>query len=66
MRLYEKYPQLCDRAFLANMIAESVYANMALEDQRVHIDDVREMVEALLREKESEGNHFFSDKHGQS
>jgi len=59
MRLYEKYPQLRDRAFLANMISESVYANMALEDQTVPMEVVRELVEAMLREKELKGEHFF-------
>jgi len=35
MTFYEKYPQLKERAFLTEMLTETVFATMSLEDQQV-------------------------------
>ncbi len=61
MKFYEKYPKLKDKAYLKKVLTDTVYATMALEDQEVAALKVREIVAAVLTEKESEGSQFFSD-----
>ncbi len=51
MTFLEKYPQLQDKAYLAEVITESVYANMALANRIVPKPRVREIVEAILKEQ---------------
>jgi len=60
MKFYEKYPQFRDKAFLKNMLVNTVYTTMALEDQEVPKPKVEEMVERLLKEKEEKGEHFHT------
>lgn len=63
MTFYEKYPQLQEKAFLTEVLTETVYSTMSLEDQQVPKDKVQEIVVSLLSDKELErsklnGNQF--------
>jgi hypothetical protein len=55
----EKYPQLKNKAFLIELLTQSVYSNMALEDQEVPLEEVRATVHALIERKELEGFQFL-------
>lgn len=59
MKFYEKYPQLKEKKFLAKMLTKTVFSTMALEDQRVSLSRVRELVWAKLKEQESKESPFF-------
>ena len=61
MKLYEKYPRLKDKAYLTKMLTNTVFSTMALEDQEVPIERVKEIVLAILREEELKGNPFFTN-----
>ena len=61
MKFYEKYPKLRDRAFLTKMLTDTVFSTMALEDQEVPMEKVKEIVLSVLREEELKGNQFFSN-----
>ena len=62
MKFYEKYPQLRDRAFLSEMLADTVYSTMALENQEVSEEKVREIIEGIIKDEELKGSQFFIDK----
>jgi len=62
MKFYEKYPQLKEKEFLAELLSKSVFATMALENQQVPMKKIQEIVKSLLNEKESKGGQFFSDQ----
>lgn len=51
MTFYEKYPQLKEQGFLAEVLTETVFTTMALEDQQVPRDKVEEIVLSLLAEE---------------
>lgn len=51
MTFLKKYPQLQDKAYLTEVITKSVYATMALENQTVPEEQVREIVKAILDEQ---------------
>jgi hypothetical protein len=59
MTFYDKYPQLRNRAFLSNMLKNTVYATMALENQTVPEEKIEAMVERLIAKKELESPEFF-------
>lgn len=61
MKFYDKYHILKQKAFLAQMLSNSVLTTMSLENQQVELSKVNEIMQGLLKEKESEGNQFFSD-----
>ena len=46
MTFLEKYPRLQDKSYLTEVITESVYATMALEEQTVPKPRVKEIVES--------------------
>ena len=48
MTFYEKYPQLQEKAFLTQMLTETVFTTMSLEDHQVPKDKVQEIVLSLL------------------
>lgn len=58
---YDKYPQLRNRAFLSNMLRNTVYATMALENKMVPEEKIEVMVQKLLSKEKSEGTEFFTD-----
>ena len=62
MTFYEKYPQLRNRAFLSNMLKNTVYATMALENQTVPEEKIKAMVEKLIAKKELESPEFFRNE----
>lgn len=52
MTFYEKYPQLQEKGFLAQVLTETVFTTMSLEDQQVPKQKVKEIVLSLLAEQE--------------
>ncbi len=62
MKFYDKYPQLKERKFLAEMLTGTVYSTMSLENQQVALSKVEEIVLSLLKEQESKGAQFFSNQ----
>jgi len=59
MTFYDKYPQLKQKQYLLELIAKSVYATMALEDQIVPMKDIEQMVLKLIEETELKDNKFI-------
>ena len=62
MKFHDKYPQLKEKHFLAQMLTNTVFSTMSLENQQVALPKVEEIVLSLLKEKELKGNQFFSDQ----
>lgn len=62
MKFYDKYPQLKDKEFLAQILTNTVYSTMSLENQQVSLPRVNEIVLLLLKEKELKGGQFFSNQ----
>ncbi len=62
MKFYEKCPQLKDKSFLSEMLEDLVFSTMSLADQQVPKLKVIEIVSKVLKEKELEGNAFFSNQ----
>lgn len=62
MKFYEKYPQLKNKSFLANLLTNTAFSTMALEDQTVEKSKVREIVNGVLQELELKNNQFFCNQ----
>ena len=62
MKFYDKYPQLKQQEFLTQLLTNTVYSTMALENQTVSMERVREIVLSLLNEQKLKGNQFFSNQ----
>ncbi|UPT66534.1 MAG: hypothetical protein M0D57_19080 [Sphingobacteriales bacterium JAD_PAG50586_3] len=62
MKFYEKYPQLQEKAFLTQVLTDTVYSTMLLENQIVEKNRVKEIVLSLLNEQELKGGQFFNNK----
>lgn len=62
MKFYDKYPQLKEKNFLAQVLTKTVFSTMSLENQQVAMPKVEEIVLSLLKEQELKGNHFFSNQ----
>jgi hypothetical protein len=62
MKFYEKYPQLKEKVFLTEVLTNTVFSTMSLENQQVSMSKVKEIVLSLLKEQELKGGQFFSDK----
>ena len=62
MKFYERYTQLKRKSFLSKILTDTVYSTMVLEAQKVPRVKVVKIVEAILSERESEGNQFFSNE----
>jgi len=62
MKFYDKYPQLKEKSFLAQVLTKTVFSTMSLENQQVSIPKVEEIVMSLLKEQELKGVHFFSNQ----
>lgn len=59
MKFYEKYPQLKEKGFLAQLLTNTVFSTMSLENQEVPRPKVEEIVLSLLKEQELKGGQFF-------
>ena len=62
MKFYDKYPQLKEKRFLAQMLTNTVFTTMSLENQQVSMPKVEEIVLSLLKEQELKGDQFFSNQ----
>ena len=62
MKFYDKYPKLKEKSFLTQVLANTVFSTMSLEDQQVSMPKVREIVLSLLNEEELKGGQFFSNQ----
>jgi len=62
MKFYEKYPQLKEKSFLAQMLTNTVFSTMSLENQQVSLPKVEEIVQSLLKEQELKGSQFFTNQ----
>jgi hypothetical protein len=62
MKFYDKYPQLKEKRFLAQLLTNTVSSTMELENQKVSKLKVEEIVLSLLKELELKGGQFFSNK----
>lgn len=62
MKFYEKYPQLKEKGFLAQMLTNTVFSTMSLENQQVSLPKVEEIVQSLLKEQELKGSQFFTNQ----
>ena len=62
MKFYEKYPQLKDKVFLIEVLTNTVFSTMSLENQQVSMSKVEEIVLSLLNERELKGGQFFSNQ----
>jgi hypothetical protein len=65
MTFYEKYSQLKDKKFLEQLITNSVYATMCLENQEVSKPKVNEIVLSQLADANLKGLQFLSNKAAQ-
>jgi hypothetical protein len=61
MKFFEKYPQLQKKEFLTQILTDTVYSTMSLEDQHVEKSKVKQIVIELLKEEELKGNQFFTN-----
>jgi hypothetical protein len=64
MKFYEKYPQLKEKSFLSQMLTDTVFSTMSLEDQQVPKSKIIKIVQTVLKEKELKGNQFFTNQLG--
>ena len=62
MKFYDKYPQLKEKSFLTQVLTNTVFSTMLLEDQQVSMPEVKEIVLSLLNEQELKGSQFFSNQ----
>lgn len=62
MKFYDKYPLLKRADFLNNILTETVFATMSLEDQIVPKIRVQQIVSDHLKEQQLKGDQFFTDK----
>ena len=61
MKFYDKYPQLKEKKFLTQMLTDTVFSTMTLENQKVSKAKVKVIVLNLLKEQELKGNQFFAN-----
>lgn len=59
MKFYEKYPQLRQKNQLVQILTDTVYTTMSLENQQVEKTKVAQIVLSILKNEESKGSHFF-------
>jgi hypothetical protein len=60
MKFFDKYPQLKEKGFLAQMLTNTGFSTMSLENQQVSKPKVEEIVLSLLKEQELKGSQFFT------
>lgn len=59
MKFYEKYPKLQEKAFLKEVLTNTVFSTMSLENQEVPKAKIEIIVNNLLKKQELKGNQFF-------
>jgi len=59
VKFYDKYPQLQKEDFLLQLLTDTVYTTMSLENQSVPRPKVRQIISSLLKEETLKGNQFF-------
>ena len=62
MKFYEKYPQLKEKVYLTQVLTQTVFSTLSLENQQVSMVKVEEIVLSLLKEQELKGGQFFSNQ----
>lgn len=62
MKFYDKYPQLKEKGYLTQILTNTVFSTMILENQQVSMSKVEEIVHSLLNEQELKGGQFFSNQ----
>jgi len=62
MKFFDKHPQLKEKGFLAQILTNTVFTTMSLEDQQVPKPKVEEIVLSLLNEQELKGPQFFTNQ----
>ena len=62
MTFYDKYPQLKQKVFLTEMLTETVFATMSLEDQQVSKEKIEKIVMSLLLNKNLENSKLSSNQ----
>jgi hypothetical protein len=62
MKFNEKYPMLKDKVFLSKTLVETVFATMALENQKVNKEKVEMIVKKVLEDKNLKGAQFFPNQ----
>ena len=62
MKFHDKYPQLKEKSFLAQVLTKTVFSTMSLENQQVSLQKVEKIVMSLLNEKELKGSQFFTNQ----
>lgn len=62
MKFYEKYPHLREKSFVSQLLVDTVFSTMLLENQAVSKLKIEEIVSQLLREQELKGGQFFFNK----
>lgn len=51
MKFSDKYQKLKDKAFLSEVLARNVFATMALENQKVPIEEIKDLVSEAIAKK---------------
>lgn len=62
MTFYEKYPQLQEKRFLTQMLTETVFTTMSLENQQVPKEKVEKIVLSLLSDDTSENSKLAGNQ----
>lgn len=62
MKFHEKYPQLKEKNFLAQVLTNTVFSTMSLGNQHIALSRVEEIVLSMLKEKELKGGQFFTNQ----
>jgi hypothetical protein len=62
MTFFEKYPQLQEKEFLTQVLTDTVFTTMSLEDQHVPKQKVEEIVLSVLAEAELKEGQLKSNK----
>jgi len=58
MRFLDKYPKLKEQQFLTELLTNTVYATMALENQQLEETKVRQIVIDLLNPEKSKSDEL--------
>ena len=62
MTFYEKYKQLQNEAFLKELLTDTVYSTMCLENQEVPKSKINEIVLSTISEQKLKGFKFLANQ----
>ncbi len=62
MTFYEKYKQLQNEAFLTELLTDTVYSTMCLENQELPKLKVNEIVLSIIKEQQLKGLQFLANQ----